>query len=35
MAHLGSIDGLVARDGSRAFDHFALTANAKLAGDLR
>ena len=27
MAHLGSIDGLVARDGSRAFDHFALTAN--------
>lgn len=27
MAHLGSIDGLVARDGSSAFDHFALTAN--------
>ena len=27
MAHLGSIDGLVARDGSRAFDHFALTAS--------
>ncbi len=28
MAYLRSIDGLVARDGSRAFDHFALTADA-------